>query len=460
MLVFRNEGTNRHGIWEWHPIARFRERVNQDESLLFKVVAEINLYLPDDWRLTKQFNNFTILVIPASGPNYKLAGRSHILNNGKILHVIRTVLESSYADQVTPQIGDAELLDDELHGRYAPPNLYFFQIPPDDMRSPLLARQYEKVLHNGPAVFGDTQFHRVHPLFKWGLDLIHFKWLGWNTNNDVRFVETPDNNYHGKDYWIVPPYPGNPNTLVDLYTNAISLHNITFPQPPQIPSTPYEHEYKMMVTTRRKLRESGSLLYEIIQNSGNFCATGPTTDKLQKDSYFDDADLTLYKSGVSFRFRKSVDSARVTLKVQQPGSKQTLKQGEYRRIEEEATIQPDQVDMLFRGDWLSVMPYRLIAYVSPHCQALHHVATVSTNRKVLIVENKYSQKAEICFDRAAFITLGGVEVAHDYEIEIESKGMPQNEVEELVLLLSVPLGLEISSESKYERAVRHLTLLP
>ena len=66
---------------------------------LLEAVDEINLYLPDDWRMTRSKNNFLIQIV--AGPLPKLMGHTFRVKNTKedeeeILHIIDTVLKKDH----------------------------------------------------------------------------------------------------------------------------------------------------------------------------------------------------------------------------------------------------------------------------------------------------------------------------------------------------------------------------
>lgn len=56
MLVFQRN-------WEEHIKEYWCKRAGIEFKWLVEVVAEINLYLPDDWRLTRSTNNFRIQIV-------------------------------------------------------------------------------------------------------------------------------------------------------------------------------------------------------------------------------------------------------------------------------------------------------------------------------------------------------------------------------------------------------------
>ncbi|HWQ88877.1 MAG TPA: CYTH domain-containing protein, partial [Desulfitobacteriaceae bacterium] len=341
------------------------------------------------------------------------------------------------------------------------PNLYYFQPCPDDSPSPLFARQYEKVKHNeSNGALTETQYHRIHPLHKWGLDLDHYKWIEWKINGNVRFVEYPNPLYHGKDYWVIPSLSDdngrckNATAYFRRLRELMSQYEVIPSAPPEEPQNYFEQEFKLMVNEdtgdRKKIFQR---VKNILRDLG-YEGLDSGVAREQVDCYFDDDNFHLYNNGASFRFRETKGSARVTLKVR-PNQSKPQSAGEYRRIEEESTISIAQKEALYRGEKITSLPYRLIPYVAPDCGKLKHLVTVRTNREIMEVKNNRHQKAELCFDITHYEINGGT-FGPDIEIEIESKGLPRKDIEAIASLLEDELKLTPSPYSKYERAVRYL----
>ena len=339
------------------------------------------------------------------------------------------------------------------------PNLYFFQPRPDDSTSPLFARQYEKIKLNKKGDSIGTQYHRIHPLHKWGLDLDHFKWIKWDINGNVQQVDYPDEEFHGSDFWKIPSLNkeklrGRKEDYLRNYEKLLQEYHIHKPLPPIMVSTPYELEYKLLVREKKltqeyisgKIKEILSKLGLIIVSSGK--------PREQLDTYFDDNQLHLFRHGASFRFRETPGKiARVTLKAR-PGNTahQDKSEGKYRRIEEEITVSISQKEALFKGDRITALPYRLIPYVAPDCGDLKPVVNVKTKRLLLEVKNDVHQYAEVCIDVVHYERNGKM-AGPDIEIEIESKGMVTKDIADIAARIKRELNLEDSKESKYERAL-------
>lgn len=464
MLVLSKQTKNYNVEGQWEPIHKFKDRVGNDAAQLLEAIAEINLYLPDDWRMTRRENQFCILVVPASGNSYKLVGRSYRLNDSTILHIIESVFKPHFFDQYDLRAAGEEAgrkgVDRNLkvnNPEIIQPNLYFFQPSPDDSASPLFARQYEKIKLDVRGKPAGRQYHRIHPLHKWGLDLDHYKWVKWDINGNVQFIDYPEPGYHGKDYWLIPSLEGEQrrgrkDEYVTLLHDLMREFNVTMPQPPELSPTPYEQEYKLLAPAAAgQPTDIFKRAKEILKVNGLTGHGEKSRDQI--DTYFDDDKLCLLNRGASFRFRETKGSARVTLKVRQnPVSTEVNPPGEYRRMEEEVTISMSQKESLFRGEIITALPYRLVPYIAPEIGKLKPVVTVKTNREFLEVKNKDLQKAEVCFDIVHY-TVGGKTFGPDIEIEIESKGLPREDIAIIAAVLQSDLNLVPSGESKYERAI-------
>lgn len=62
------------------------KRAGVDPKWLLEVIAEINLFVPDDWRLTRTTNNFRIRIV--SHPCATFVGSCYRTHGDNILHII------------------------------------------------------------------------------------------------------------------------------------------------------------------------------------------------------------------------------------------------------------------------------------------------------------------------------------------------------------------------------------
>jgi inorganic triphosphatase YgiF len=250
------------------------------------------------------------------------------------------------------------------------------------------------------------------------------------------------------------------------YGRAMRKYGVTLPKPPEMPASPYEHEYKFLIEgNEQHARETFNLIQLEAESGGAFLKeTGfkvreesEKRSRQQVDLYFDDKQLTLYSSGVSFRLRERRDVMRVTLKKRLPVSEQSARhEGLYERIEEEAVITEPQKHALLEGKQINVFPYRLIAYVAPQCRSIWPKLKVVNRRQVLILEDSDHRKVEMCLDEVTYeppLKGGDVLLPPYFEIELESKGAPRDSVERLARHLETDLGLKPSLETKYQRGI-------
>lgn len=445
----------------WNHIEEGCQRANIEPTWLLEVVSEINLYLPEDWRMTRSSNNFRIQIISQGAP--ALVGRSFRGGGDEILHIIDTVFLKGFFDQydLHSEVPEKVRINQKLKSSFPEiliPNLYYYRPCPEDFTSPLFARQYEKVKIGEKGEQKGDQFHRLHPLKKEGVDLAHFHWVRWTTNGDVQRCEYPEAGYHGKDYWIIPSLSSNAqrgrmHDYIKGLENLLNEFRIGKPELPQTTFIFYETEFKFTVFgTEKDANAAFDLFDETIAPVGFKIRDFSNRSQIQEDMYFDDSQFSLYNNGCSFRFRKRKGSLRVTLKKRFCSKQETTDIGLYERIEEEATITPKQRESLFVGDAINVLPYRLIAYVAPHCLKIKPVLKVINERRTHIIEDIYHRKVEICLDRFTY-QIEGQSFGPFYEVEIESKGAHKEDISKLSAELMGSLGLIASPESKYERGV-------
>ncbi len=451
---------------ELHVINRLREKFGDSDTNIvqwfFSILADINCYLPDDWRMTKSNNNFRIQVITPSS-NMALVGFGYKRKNSeKIINIIDTVFFKGFFDAIeSKQLKTSNKSHINKHVKaknpeLIQPNLYYFQPCPEDSFSPLFARQYERVKYNNKNKLVGTQYHRIHPITKAGLDLEHYKWVKWDINGNIEFVDYPEQDYHGKDYWLVPELEkqqdrAKEESYIEQYEQYIKDYKVEKCQTIKVLPAPYEREYKYIFYGNKD--EFYSILKSIKDyiEKENFSVLwdGP---KKQVDIYFDDEDFTLYNSKVTFRLRKKKDNSRITLKKSMPVKKENITQGLYSRMEEEVAISKAQEETLLKGERINPFPYRLIAYLAPGCKKLNKSLEVHTIRTTGLITDKLLSKIEICHDIVTYI-IDGEEFGPEFEIEIESKGADADLIELLAKELEKEFKLTPSTGTKYERGL-------
>lgn len=437
-------------------------RAGIEPKWLVEVVAEINLYLPDDWRMTRSTNDFRILVASRE-KNILLVGFSYRTDENKILSVIDSVHLKHFNDNIASsfQIGKKKKTSSSQGKsmRSGAPNLYFFRPAPENDVTPLFARQYERIKKKSDGLLTGDEYHRIHPLTKRGLDLTHFHWVRWTNQGDVKF-DTVDPQYHGKDFWDIKILKNEPKRTflekyIENFNEICKKYEVKVQRAIEDTPNPYETEYKFLVPgTPSEARKIFNLLEEYIPATGLDTYDKPKSRKKQEDIYFDDDHFSLHAEGISFRVRKKdKDNILVTLKKRLPSTKGYSKKGLYVRIEEEAVITASEEKMLMAGKPINAFPYRVLSYIAPRHGLLRPKLNVINKRKAIILNDKKLRKAELCLDSVFFEFDGKPSFGPYFEIEIESKGLPVNKIVELAHDLQETFGLIPSLQSKYERGI-------
>lgn len=463
-----------------HSIKRYVERVGGfwgqvrygddiskgDVKKLLSVIQEINLYLPDDWRMTRSKNNFRVFVQidgKSALESFVLAGRSFRQANGDILHVVDTVLKPEYLDNTDRETlvakGDINALPKSKrsevyerlrmdHPELVRPNLYFIKPRLDDCPGPLFARQYERAFKDDPLY----EFHRIHPLTKNGVDGGKFRWIRWTCFGEATLVKSPHCNSHGRDYWNVPQIGFEKATrIVQEHKRLLEKHEVTMLEG-EHSDDPYEVEYKLLYSGDPSARQSVfEAAEQLIKRSGLSIDSRKT--HVQNDTYVDDSDFTILFGGGSFRLRQTPETSILTLKAKR--SDNARLDGEYNRLEEQQTITTSEANAFLAGQQIAAPPLKALKQRFPSCGRLAPKAKIETTREILHARNRSGQDAEVCLDFVRFLDLSGKEVGRDVEIEIESKGMPVVQIAKLADLLRKQLDLQPSPQSKYERALEY-----
>ncbi len=150
---------------------------------------------------------------------------------------------------------------------------------------------------------------------------MHFMWIKWTINGDVIIVDSPDPEYHGKDYWKIEPLENDSmrsdlNRYLETYDSVLKQYNINPIKPSEKSFAPYETEYKFLLKLNQE--EAFATFNLISESFGNEITGFRISDydkrhRSQVDLYFDDENFSLYKIGASFRIRKK-NTIRVTFK--------------------------------------------------------------------------------------------------------------------------------------------------
>ena len=443
-------------------------RAGIEPAWLVEMVAEINLYLPDDWRMTRSTNNFRLQLVTQEH-NVTLVGFAYRTRGGRILNIVDSVHPKGFSDNVDSGLHLGAPGKVQKPPRAAAPNVYFFKPAPENSASPLFARQYEKVLKRGGSAEADNQYHRIHPLTPAGLDLTRFRWVRWTRTGEVEFVETVDPGYHGKDYWVVKPLTAagrraTRERYIDCYHEILQRFAVNPPPSPQKSHGSYEVEHKLLVPGGPGDAEA---LFDMLQEASAYQDTGfsiiggAASARRQIDTYFDDDLLSLHRIGASFRIRKKdKDNVLLTLKKRVPAFSVIPKEGLYERIEEEVVLNSCQERDLRSGKEIGVFPYLLLAYVAPQLGVLKPKVVVANQRKVVALQDRRGRAAEVCLDTVTYEFEGWNRGMVYHEVEIESRGAARDAIDALAKSWEQQYRLVPSRQSKYERGISLLRTAP
>ncbi len=204
---------------ESHILERIEERFNpknaKEELERIKKVLQNNV--PDDWRLTRFSPDFLIRDLKT---DIALVGYQERIKCSEAIwkNVSTALYKESFSKAKIGKHSTSQYVF-EIARR---PNLL---IGNEDMheifaQSPVLARQYEKVVyqeisipyeHNhkrysrAGMVKGPIEYYRFHPLKKSGLDRSIFVWAEWDATTGVciKVGAVPPKDFHGEDFWML-----------------------------------------------------------------------------------------------------------------------------------------------------------------------------------------------------------------------------------------------------------------
>lgn len=173
-------------------------------------------------------------------------------------------------------------------------------------------------------------------------------------------------------------------------------------------------------------------------------------DITEEDTYIDTKELDLHRQEISYRVRKKDGIFLVTLK------EKPVKTGAiYSRFEEEKHIEEKDIPKVY--------DYSLD--IKPVAQAKR----LAEGKKLLKIFTVYKKRKRIVIVKDDFIIRLDMDAIHfdidnskkkQYELEIEAKNAPIEEVEKISKFLKQKFGkkLKPSKHSKYERGLKLLSL--
>jgi len=170
------------------------------------------------------------------------------------------------------------------------------------------------------------------------------------------------------------------------------------------------------------------------------------------DTYLDTEGLDLHKNEMSFRIRKQDNEFLVTLKGK------SVKTGAiYSRKEEEEYIEEKDIPKVYDYS-LEIKPVAEVKKLT-NGKRLSEIFTIDKKRKrVVIVKDDFIIRLDM--DTIQFLIDGSDN--EEYELEVESKNAPLEEVEKVQDFLKKIFGdsLEPAEYSKYERGLKLLKQNP
>ena len=206
-----------------HICKRVLERLSKkfkDEDEVKKELSRIKKVLgnnvSDDWRLTRFSSDFLIRDLETGitliGYQARRFGSTEIIKN-----VGSALVSGGFSRAKLVRHAGSPIASDIAKR----PNLFIGSNAIDEIfnYSPILARQYEKVVYktletefkirgewlhkSRVSAKNPIEYFRLHPLTKDGLDREHYIWLKWVAiNGYCHFIHgEPPNNYHGEDFW-------------------------------------------------------------------------------------------------------------------------------------------------------------------------------------------------------------------------------------------------------------------
>ena len=354
--------------------------------------ADINPYLSDVWQLTLSVNNFRIQIIASKSA--ALIGSCYRTDSNEILHSVDSLHLTKFYDCVDLRQKSKKIrvpvksIHKRKHRELILPDLYYFCSCAEGFETQLFVHQYEQIKYKSfPDEKAGDECRRIHPLTRNGLDLEHFMWVRWTINGDVSIVASPDHDYHGKDYWLVPKLEDDSNragikTYISMCTEVLKRYGITSPATKE---KPYITEFKFLIESGLEEKTSHfELVAENLSHEKNptgFVNIGQDSrHKDQVDIYFDDNLFSLFNVGALFRIQKK-DTVKATLKKRFP--KQNPEKKLYQRIEEEAVITASQEEVLMFGKPINAFSYQLIPYIAPECGLIMPMVFVKNKRRIL-----------------------------------------------------------------------------
>ena len=165
----------------------------------------------------------------------------------------------------------------------------------------------------------------------------------------------------------------------------------------------------------------------------------------ETDTYFDTEELDLHRQELSYRVRKHDNTFLVTLK------EKPIRTGAiYSRFEEEEYIKPKDIDKLYDNS-LNIKPI-VKAKQFAEGKKLVRIFAIDKKRKRAVI-TKGNHIIRLDMDTIQYLIDGSKK--KEYELEIEAKNTPMEEVEKVEEFLRKKFGKKLKpyKRSKYERGL-------
>ncbi|EFI34758.1 hypothetical protein Dthio_PD2134 [Desulfonatronospira thiodismutans ASO3-1] len=363
MLIFAAQSMD-------HIVQRLSERGHGMQIReLSSYLAEINQYLPRDWRIKASKNSFFVRI--QKDLPFNLVGKSYICSNSiDVIHFILTAFKIEFDD-----------LKNIPKGVEIPsvcrPNLYYFQkpFPYSGHLSPLWARQAEKYAPED--IF---EYHLVKPLTSKGVVPGISMWLQFHTLNGTitRVPEPPDYTHH-KSYWMLLSESDldlSQKKRLKRYKEELQKIEIDYTY--QAPDKEGRLEYKYL--TEEPFDS------ERLQDFDLYNYVGRNSLQIY-DTYLDTKEYDLHSKNISIRLRqikfKKKDYFFIDMK-----RGYIQKKKKYKRAKESWSISPVRAEKILESNSFSYPVSTVLSFLMEDHSKLKPIIKIYTDRNIFLLQNK------------------------------------------------------------------------
>lgn len=397
-------------------------------------LAEINQYMPDDWRMKVNKNSFIVRV--QSEIPINLVGFSYLARNQiSTFHFIHSALKIEYDD-----------LKDIPAGVEIPnvcrPNLYYFRkpFPYAGHSSPLWARQGEKYKEGE-----ELEYHRIKPLTQKGIISGIQIWVQFHTGNGtITRVPEPPKDTHGRSYWMLhkeSDLSKPQKERLDRYREE--LINLQIDPHYEAPQTEGKLEYKYIAP----------VLFDqtIFQGLTDYSYTGKHKLILQ-DTYLDTEQKELQKRNISLRLRQVFFKNKSYYFVDMKKG-EVRKKKRYKRDKDSWSISPHRAEKILKRNEFSYPISSVVSYLLDDVSALAPIAYLDTQRIIFTLQQAQTMaRVEVRLDSTKYSFEQHREDLSGHEVEIQSMSDTTENTALIANWLRDQLGLQPAQGTKLERA--------